>query len=182
MLFLSPSLSELWDKRDQRGLKAWAEGDRPLTLTLGSHKNQQFQPLGMCSSGDPTASCFTWFPQNSRNPGDGQAHLASDQDLMGPLPLALQASPWGQPTMGCHLRKRSWRRSPGFPAVHSGLEGAGLFSLPARRSDYLSSSLTLRIFYSKQALGRHLLTGSELFWEIQHPALSPREGKRRTDN
>ena len=59
MLFVSPSLSELWDKRDQRGLKAWAEGDRPLTVTLGSRKNQQFQPLGMCSSGDPTASCFT---------------------------------------------------------------------------------------------------------------------------
>ena len=118
MLFLSPSLSELWDKRDQRGLKAWAEGNRPLTVTLGSRKNQQFQPLGMCSSGDPTAPCFTWFPQISRNPGDGEAHLASDQDLMGPLPLALQASPWGQSTMGCHLRKRSWRRSPGFPTVH----------------------------------------------------------------
>lgn len=29
---------------------------------------------------------------------------------------------------------------------------------------------------------RHLPTGPELFWEAQHPVLSPREGKRRTDN
>lgn len=110
---------------------------------------------------------------------------------MGSLPLALQASLWGQSSVGCHLGERVdsghlvflWFSDDLVVDIWFGRCWALLSSSQEiRLFNWESSSLTLRIFYSKQALGRHLLTGSELFWEIQHPALSPREGKRRTDN